>query len=193
MNEVNVAQQVGCVLVPKEQVEKEKMMQNASDVMDPKGKFQIEHLDKDGNLKATYDMSNGITDVGKDLLLNVMFNDAVQIAQASWYIGLIDISGFTGLADDNLMSSHNGWNEFVSFDEATRVAWGSGTTTTQSTTNASPATFNINGAGTVKGVFITSVSTKSGSTGTLWATALFAADVPVTGGDQLKVTYTVSC
>ena len=91
------------------------------------------------------------------------------------------------------MSSHAGWNEFTSYTEGNRVAWGPGSASSQSVTNSTPATFNINGSGTVKGVFIVSNNTKSGTAGTLWATALFGADVPVTSGDQLKITYTVSC
>jgi hypothetical protein len=156
------------------------------------GKFQIEHRDKDGKLLGVYDMPNGIVNEGKDKILDVMFNDATAIANASWYIGLIDLSGYSAPAAADTMSSHAGWNEFTSYSEGTRVAWGSGAASSQSTTNATPATFNISGSGTVKGVFITSNSTKSGTSGLLWATALFSADVPVSNGDQLKVTYTVS-
>jgi hypothetical protein len=156
-----------------------------------KGKFKVQHL-RSGLLLAKYDFLNGIVNVGKNLILDVMFNDGVQVANNSWFIALLDSSGFTALAATDTMSSHAGWNEFTSYSEATRVAWGSGAAASQSTTNASPATFNINGSGTVKGVFVTSNNTKAGTTGTLWSTALFAADVPVTNGDQLKVTYTVS-
>lgn len=158
----------------------------------PKGKFVIEHFDRNGKLKATYDMPNGIVNGGKDKILDDMFNDGTQTANSSWFIGLIDLSGFTALADADTMSSHAGWNEFTSYSEANRVAWGSGAAASQATTNASPATFNISGSGTVKGVFVVTNNTKGGTSGTLWATALFAADVPVSNGDQLKVTYTVS-
>jgi len=154
--------------------------------------FQCEHY-RDGKLIGNYDMPNGIVNVGKDLALDVQFNDGTAIAQASWYVGLVDLSGYSALAAADTMSSHAGWNEFTSYTEANRVAWGPGSASSQSVTNASPATFNINGSGTVKGVFITSNNTKSGTSGTLWATALFGSDVPVTSGDQLKITYTVSC
>lgn len=161
--------------------------------MKPKGRFVIEHRDKNGRLKGKYEIPNGIVNEGKDKILDVMFNDGTAVANNSWYIGLVDNSGYTGLAAADTMSSHSGWNEFTSYSEANRVAWGSGAAASQSTTNASPATFNISGSGTVKGVFVTSNNTKSGTSGLLWATALFSADVPVSNGDQLKVTYTVSC
>lgn len=158
-----------------------------------RGKFQIEHRDADGNLKGVYDLPNGITNVGKNLLLDVMFYSGSQVATADWCIGLISLAGYSALAAGDTMASHAGWTEFTGYNEANRVAWGQGAASSQSTTNASPATFNITGSGTVKGIFVTSEDTKSGTTGTLWSTALFAADVAVTNGDQLKVTYTVSC
>jgi hypothetical protein len=152
----------------------------------------LEHY-RGGVLLGKHLTLNGITNEGKNLILDVMFNDVTPIANASWFIGLISLAGFTALAAADVMNSHGGWTEYINYSQATRVAWGSGVASSQVTTNASPATFNINGAGgTVKGVFITSNSTKSGITGKLWSTALFGADVPVTSGDELKITYSVS-
>jgi len=122
-----------------------------------------------------------------------MFNDGTQIANSSWYIALIDNGGFSALSASDTMSSHSGWSEFVTYSQSTRVAWGSGAASGQATTNASPATFDITGSGTIYGIFVTSGSAKSGTSGTLWATAGFASTVPVSNGDQLKITYTVSC
>ena len=152
----------------------------------------VELIGADGVVKRRMKLRNGITNVGKNKILDDMFNGGTQTANNSWFIGLIDNSGFTALAAADTMSSHAGWNEFTTYNEATRVAWGSGAASSQSVSNSSAATFYITGSGTVKGVFINTVSTKSGTTGTLWATALFSGDVPVTNGDQLKVTYTVS-
>jgi hypothetical protein len=164
--------------------------------MNLKGQFQIEHRDKEGKLLGKYKMPNGIVNEGKDKILDDMFNDGTQTANNSWFIGLIDAAGFTALADGDTaaqIGGSNGWAERSEYSEANRVAWGSGAAASQSTTNASPATFNITGgSATLKGVFVVTVNTKDATTGTLWSTALFSADVPVTTGDQLKVTYTVS-
>lgn len=151
----------------------------------------LEHWRK-GKLIGSQLTHNDITNVGKNYILNVMFNGGTQIANNSWFIGLISLASFSALAAADTMSSHAGWIEFTGYSQSTRVAWGSGSATSQSTSNSSPATFDITGSGTVKGVFVTSNSTISGTSGTLWATALFGADVPVTNGDQLKITYTVS-
>jgi hypothetical protein len=145
-----------------------------------------------GRLIGVYNTINDITNQGKNDIFNVYFNNGTQTANNSWFIGLLNSSGFSAVVATDVMSSHGGWTEFTSYTETNRVAWGSGTSTGQSVTNATPATFDINASGTVKGVFIVTNSTKSGTTGVLWATALFGADVPVTNGDQLKITYTVS-
>lgn len=151
----------------------------------------MEHW-REGVKIREYETVNDITNEGKNLIFDVMFNNATQIANNSWFIGLISLASYTALAAADVMSSHGGWTEFTSYSQSTRVAWGSGSSSGQSVTNSSAATFDVNGSGTVKGVFVTSNSTKSGTTGKLWATALFGADVPVTSGDQLKITYTVS-
>ena len=156
-----------------------------------KNPIKVEHW-RNGKLFNIYDTHNDIVNQGKNYILDVMFNNGTQIANNSWFIGLISLTGFTGLAATDTMSSHSGWTEFTGYTQATRVAWGSQAASGQSTTNTTAATFDINASGTVKGVFIPSNSTKGGTTGTLWATALFAADVPVSSSDQLKITYTVS-
>jgi hypothetical protein len=156
----------------------------------PKGNFQVEHYDKDGNLKGTYKFPNGVTNAGKDHWLSVTFNGGTAVNP--WYLGLINESGYTALAAGDTMSSHTGWAEFTSYTESTRVDWGEDAPSSQSITNSTPATFTISSSGTLKGIFVTSNSTKGGTTGTLWATALFSSDVPVASSDLLKVTYTVT-
>lgn len=155
------------------------------------GKFRVEHV-RDGVVLDTYDFNNDITNEGKNTLFDVMFASGTQIGSSSWFIGLISSSGYSALAAGDTMASHSGWTEATGYTQSTRVAWGPGSAASQSITNASPATFDINATATIKGIFVTSNSTKSGTTGKLWSTALFSADVPVTSGDQLRVTYTVS-
>jgi hypothetical protein len=157
----------------------------------PKGCWLVEHV-RDGKVVGHYEFPNDITNVGKNAIFNTFFFDATQIASSSWFAGLISSASYSALAAGDTMSSHSGWTELTGYTQSTRPAWGQGSAASQSMTNATPITFDINASGTVKGIFITSNSIKGGTTGTLWATALFAADVPVSNGDQLKATYTVS-
>lgn len=180
---MNFEQSVGCNLTRN---------RGADEKLPLKGRFKVEHVDKDGNLINTYEFNNDIVNAGKNNLFEVYFHDGTQNASSSWFIGLISLSGYTALAAGDTMSSHTGWTEFTGYSQSTRVAWGPGAAASQSITNASAATFDINASGTVKGIFVCTNSTKGGTSGTLWATALFSADVPVSNGDQLRVTYTVS-
>ncbi len=155
-----------------------------------KGRFQVEHW-HEGVKIADYEFPNGVVNVGLNKILGVMFNADTPIT--TWYIGLIDNSPAPTLAAGDTMSSHAGWNEYLNYSEANRVTWVEGAPASQQITNGTPASFNINGAGgTVYGIFMTSDNTKSGTAGTLWSTAAFAAPVVVISGDELKVTYTLT-
>lgn len=155
----------------------------------PRGAFFIEHF-RNGKKIAEYTLPNGVTNVGKNHALDTIFTGSTQVSP--WYLGLIDASGYTGVAAGDTMSSHAGWAEATSYDQTNRVEWTEGAAASQSITNATPVQFDINATKTLKGVFLTSNNTKGGTTGTLWATALFSADISVNNGDDLKITYTVN-
>lgn len=155
-----------------------------------RGQFKVLHTDKDGVVKGEYDFPNGITDVGMNHILETQFNGGTPVT--SWFIGLMNNSGFTALAAADTMSSHTGWTELTAYTEATRPEWTAGTAAARAITNASVVDFTMNATNVVKGIFITSVSTKSGTTGTLWSTASFSSTASVVNTDVLKITYSVS-
>lgn len=176
--------------------------------LNPRGKFSVE-LWRGGKRIDARVFPNGIVNEGKNKLLDVMFHGGTQIT--TWYLGLIDNTNYSALADDDtyddINQAGNGWDEFASYTDngnasstTTRPAWTEDAASGQSITNSSTVIFDITGSGTVKGVFVaggTNAQTKSdhtaGSANVLWATALFSGgDVAVQNGDQLKVTYTVS-
>lgn len=154
------------------------------------GRFRVEHYDKEGNLKAVYRVPNGIVDVGLNKILEDMFNGGTQ--STTWYIGLVNNSGFSAFANADTMASHAGWTESTDYTETARPEWTAGTAASRSITNASTVDFSINATVTLKGIFIVNNATKSGTAGTLWSTAAFASNVSAVNGDTLKITYTVS-
>jgi hypothetical protein len=169
-----------------------------------RGRFVVEHW-RNGKRINEYHFPNGITTEGKNKLLDVMFHQATQIA--TWYLSLIDNSGYTALAAGdtyvNINQAGNGWDEFTNYTSGgsgtARPEWTEDAASAGQITNSTVAVFDITGSGTVKGVFlvggIAGANTKGdhAAGGTLWATALFTSgDVPVQNGDQLKVTYTVT-
>lgn len=154
------------------------------------GRFIVEHFNKAGDKIGQYEFPNGITDEGLNHILETEFNGGTPVT--TWYTGLINNSGFSALAAGDTMASHAGWAETAAYTEATRPEWTAGTAAARSITNSTTVDFSINATVTINGIFITSVNTKSGTTGVLWATASFSSAVSATSGDTLKVTYTVS-
>lgn len=154
------------------------------------GKFIVEHYDANGKLKGTYECPNGIVDAGIHHILETEFRSGAQIT--TWYIGLVDNSGFSAFANGDTMASHAGWSESSDYDEANRPTWSPGAAASRQITNGTTVDFTINATKTIKGIFITSNNTKGGTTGTLWSTAAFGSTVSVVDNDVLKVTYTLS-
>ncbi len=155
------------------------------------GRFVVEHRDLNDTLKAIYEVPNGIVDVGLNHILETQFNGGSQIS--TWYIGLIDNSGFSATSDTDTLASHSGWSEFTSYTESNRVTWASDAATGRAIANTATADFSINATGNLKGIFVSSNNVKStGNTGTLWSTANFSSVVATANGDTLKVTYTIS-
>lgn len=112
---------------------------------------------------------------------------------AAWYVGLID--GSPTVAAGDTMSSHAGWAEVTAYDESVRQTLTLGTVSSQSVDNsASKASFTIStNSTTVGGAFITSDSTKSGTSGTLLGAGAFTgADKSTDDGDTLNVTATLT-
>lgn len=160
-----------------------------SSQIQPAGYYKAE-LIRDGKVIETIEFPNIVTNEGKNKLLDVMFNGVTPIT--TWYIGLMDNSGYSSNPATDTMSSHAGWTEFTAYTEANRQSWGVGSASSQQITNASPATFTVNATGAVRGIFVTSSNTKTGTTGTLWSTALFSASLAVANTDVIKITYTVA-
>jgi len=162
------------------------------------GVYYVECHDKDGKLKWTAESKNLVVNAGLAYMAGSALTSVTQIT--SWYLGLVTGPGSgTTYAAGDTMSSHAGWTEFVNYSNGTRVAATFATATTANpsvaTNTASPAVFNINGAGgTVAGAFLTSGSAKSGTTGTLFSAADFGSpgDRTVVNGDTLSVTYQFS-
>jgi hypothetical protein len=152
------------------------------------GYFDFTARDKDGRILWKERVKNGMTNSGLDNILNTYFGDATQTA--IWYGGLIDNASFSALASSDTMASHAGWIENVGYSETVRQTWGVGASSGQSVTNSSPMVYTASTSIVIKGGFLTSVSTKSGTSGILLATGAFASNQSLTTGQTLDMTYT---
>jgi hypothetical protein len=161
------------------------------------GVYHIECRDKDGNLKWTAESKNLVVNAGLQYMAGSALTSVTQIT--TWYLGLYGAGASNTPAAGDTMASHAGWTEYTNYSNANRVTatFAAATTANPSvvTNTASPAAFNISGAGgTVGGAFLTSENTKGGTTGTLFSAADFGSpgDRAVVNGDTLSVTYTFS-
>lgn len=155
------------------------------------GSFDIKCVRPDGKVRWRDKAKNGVTNTALNSVLDVYLGNQTQIA--SWYIGLVDNSGFSAFAAADTASSHSGWSETTAYTESTRPQWSPAAASSQSVTNTSTVDFSINATKTIRGLFLISNSTKGGTSGTLFSTASFSGgNQSVNSGDTLKVTYTVS-
>jgi len=166
------------------------------------GYYGVKCLDVDGNVKWEEGFNNIVVNVGKIDLLTQYFKGSAYTA--AFYLGLVDNAGFTTYAPGDTMSSHAGWAESVAYSNATRpgVTFGTATASGGSsnpgvagtgTLVSDAVTFNINATATILGAFLTTNSTKSDTTGTLYSAGSFTGGSrSVVSGDSLLVTYTAS-
>ena len=156
-----------------------------------KGEYRVVHK-RDGKVLHDKAGHNSLTTAGLDHMLNCMFNGATQ--SGNWYLGLV-ASDPTFDADDT-MASHAGWTEFDDYSELTRQLWNCGdaedNVESRKVANDTAAEFTVDANGTISGIFVTTVNTKGGATGTLWATAQLDEELDVQIGDTIEVYYTVS-
>ena len=153
-----------------------------------KGRFTVVCRDAQGRIKWQDETPNLVVNAGLDDLLDKYFKGSTYTA--AHYIGL---KGAGSAAAGDTMSSHSGWSEVTVYDESTREVFTPGTVSSQSVNNSgSTAVFTMNASYTVAGVFLTTNSTKGGTTGTLYSAGDFAASRSGGSGDTLTVTYTAT-
>lgn len=154
------------------------------------GWFDCKLLDPNGIEVDRWRTENAAVTVGLNYLLGAGFNSVAPIT--AWKILLINASGFGTVAPTDTMASHAGWVEFVNYNETTRPAWTPGAASGGQISSSSATVFTIStGGGVIQGMGLTSDNTKSGTTGTLWATALETSGPrTVTAGQSLQVFYT---
>jgi hypothetical protein len=156
-----------------------------------KGRWEFICRDANGVEKWRDTIDNIVVNAGLNYLLDAGLSAGSQIT--TWYLGLTSATPTVAAAD--VMNSHAGWTEVTAYDEANRVTWADGGVSAQSVSNtATPADFTISANGTdIGGAFLTSVNTKGGTTGTLYAAGAFTAgNKSLDDNDTIEVTFTAT-
>lgn len=145
----------------------------------------------DGSVKWVEEVKNTVVDVGLTDMLDVYFTAGTATSAANWRVGLT--TGSPTPASGDSMSSHGGWTEWQTYDEASRQAWGhaaAGLTMTNSTALTYTSSSDTQ---TVGGGFLVNNATKGGTTGTLFNVAAFSAgNKSLDTGETVDVTVTIT-
>lgn len=147
------------------------------------GVYEVVCYDRDGNVKWTETARNTFVNSGLNYLLDSGFG-------GTEYLGLKG-SGKPSASDT--MASHASWSEVTAYSEGSRPTYSHASASSQQVTNSgAKASFSINSTVTIYGIFCTTNSTKSGTSGTLISATDFASSKSADNGDTLEVTYTVT-
>ena len=167
-----------------------------AELVEARGHFSAICRDRDGNELWREEYDNLVTTVGKNYLLdNGMAGSAYT---AAFFLGLITRTSFTAVAAADTMACHAGWLEggganAPAYSEAARrtAAWAAASAGSKAL--SAGLVFTFTSAGTIKGSFLTTVSTKDGTTGTLFSAGVFSGgDQPVVNTNTLTVSYSLS-
>lgn len=155
------------------------------ELMNMYGEYTVEHI-RNGEVLSTQTKKNLIVDLGKDLILEVMFGGDTQINP--WYIGLINNSPLPVLDASDTLVSHPGWVEFTDYT-GNRQEWIDAAASGGSKGTTSSSTFSILGSGTVYGSFLCGAAS---GVADLWSEGAFTSAIAVVASDEIKVSYTIS-
>lgn len=158
-----------------------------NDALRLRGSFEVECRGPGGALLWRERVQNGITTGGLTDLLSAGFAAGTQ--RAAWYFGLLEASTFSSLSASDTMSSHAGWTENQDYS-GSRPAW-SPTAAGGVALGSGASAFSFTANVSIRGIFLSSSSSKGGSTGILWSTALFGSTRTVVSGSTLSVVYTL--
>jgi hypothetical protein len=152
--------------------------------------WRCEARNAKGDLLWVDEFDNLVTTAGKNYYLDAALKTGAT--SPALYVGLVDSSAHVYAAGD-VMNSHAGWTENVTYSQSTRVAWTPGSISAGSVDNSgSAAVFSINGTTTIAGCFFTTGSAKSGTAGTLVGEGDLSVSRSLANGDTLTITVTAS-
>ena len=164
----------------------------ASEVVALQGVYSVACRNAAGELLWTDTARNTVMTLGKNDALDKYL--AGSAYTAAFYLMLVGATGYTTGPDaGDTMASHGGWVEDQNYSQGTRPAPSFGTASGGSKATTLAATFTMNASTTIKGVALTTISTKGGTTGILFSAGTFSGgDKVLSSGDTLSVNYTLN-
>jgi hypothetical protein len=167
---------------------------------DAHGRYEIECIGANGELKWREIIDNVVQIVGKNLALDTFLAGSAYTVTGP-YMGLISSTSYSAVAAGDTMASHAGWLEAGGANAPTysgnrkTAAWSAAASGSKALSAA--LSFAITSSGTIKGAFLVygsgASATKDNTGGTLWSAGTFSTgDKTVANGDTLNVNYSTS-
>jgi hypothetical protein len=164
------------------------------------GRFEIECVGPDGQLKWREVIDNVVATVGKNLALDSFLAGSAYTVVGP-YMGLVSSTSYTAVAAGDTMTSHAGWLEAGGANAPTysgnrkTAVWSAASAGSKALSAA--LSFAITSTGTVKGAFLCfgtgASATKDDTGGTLWSAGTFSTgDKAVVAADTINVSYSTS-
>lgn len=165
------------------------------------GRYRMECVGADGQVKWVEEFDNMVVQAGKSDMLSKYFTGSAYTA--AWYFGLV--SSATSYDPAHTLASHTGWTEdtnysgtnriTAAFSAPTQASAGSagipGTAGTFQITTSAAASFSITGTTTINGALLCATQTIATTTGVLFSVGSFSGgNRAVVNGDTLNVSYT---
>lgn len=142
---------------------------------------------RQGEVIDEWEDDNLVVNEGLNALLGIMFNAQTQIS--TWYLGLFE-GNYTPVATVTAATFVAAATECTAYASATRPVFNEDAPASQVINNATNrASFVFNATKTIYGAFLTSNSTKSATSGTLFSAARFGTSKSVVSSDELLLTY----
>jgi hypothetical protein len=148
--------------------------------------YTVEQI-RDGEVIASETIHNLMPTEGATYFLSAALLGAAQTS--TWYIGLFE-NDYTPVATDTqaLFVGSAYARETTAYTETTRPQWQNDPILNGVLTNTTnKAVFTFNATKTIYGAFLTTASTKGGTTGVLLSAARFLSPKPVQNTDILRV------
>jgi hypothetical protein len=166
-------------------------VESASGLMVPAGDVEVFLRPKGGERRLVEIAPNLMPAASRTYQIKAALAGFAQIS--TWYIAPFSnaVDPTSALTAANF---HATLAEFTNYDEVTRIEWDQDAEASQSIANAATlATITCSaGGGTINGIAVLSVSTKSSGAGTLLSAIRFGTARPLEEGDELSFRYTAT-
>ena len=139
-----------------------------------------------GEVVDSWKETNIVPTEGLNHIINTVLNGGAQVS--TWYLGLYE-GNYTPVAGDTMATFPGLATETTAYTASTRLAGVfSAAAGGVSDNSASKAEFEFNASKTIYGGFISSVATKSSTSGTLLSAVKFTTSKAMESGATLRVT-----